>query len=296
MPQFSDDLFTFRFELIEALDILYPRPEAEMITRILLEYILGADYYLLTSSPNADWEAHQYEQASQAAVRLLRAEPIQYILGEADFLGRKFLVTPDVLIPRQETEELVDWVKGSLLGGGLVPDRIHGLDIGTGSGCIPISLELELSKWGRPSNWVATDLSEEALKIAQKNATRLRATTQFLHQDILSARHNAFWELDLITSNPPYVPEAEQAGLHPNVRDYEPGMALFVPNDDPLRYYRIIGQLALHWLRKDGMLYVEGHTDHMQKLAQLFQELGLKQVEIRKDLSNRERMLRAVRP
>ncbi|MEM7657089.1 MAG: HemK/PrmC family methyltransferase [Bacteroidota bacterium] len=293
MPTFSAHVSTFRSQLIEALLPLYPALEAEMITRILSEYLLELDWYLIRRDEDVQFESYLHPQAQRLADRLLLAEPVQYVIGQTDFLGRTFLVNPAVLIPRQETEELVDWIRGTLISSGLREELLRGVDVGTGSGIIPITLELEMKKWGVSSLWTGIDVSSDALAVAQSNARELRASTQWLEQDILQAQPDQFQELQALVSNPPYVPLREGDQMHRNVREYEPDLALFVPNDDPLRFFRVIGELGRNWLAEDGFLFAEGHMDHLQTAAKLWRSQGYREVEVKKDLSGRDRMIRA---
>jgi len=213
--------------------------------------------------------------------RLLTGEPIQYILGEAAFYGRNFLVTRDTLIPRNETEELVH----RILKENPKP-RLRVLDLGTGTGCIPITLALEL----KDPEVYALDVSVEALEVARQNALNLGANVQFMEGDLLGAIPN----LDLfnvLVSNPPYVPLRDQEEMHANVLNFEPHLALFVPDEDPLLFYRAIGSWGQQLLKKGGKLYLEIYENLADELVQLLLSLGYSQVQVHQDLNGKNRMI-----
>ena len=219
--------------------------------------------------------------------RLLRREPLQYVLGQADFCGRTFAVAPGVLVPRPETEELVGWIVGEE---GRTERPASALDIGTGSGCIAVTLALELPQ----VRVAALDISAEALTIARWNAATLHARVDFRQADILSmaAEDGPETEWDFIASNPPYICEREREDMNDNVRLHEPELALFVPDSDPLLFYRAIGQYALRTLKAGGRLYVEINRAYGRETARLFRELGLRDIELRKDIYGNDRMIR----
>ena len=213
--------------------------------------------------------------------RLLTGEPIQYILGEAPFYGRNFLVTRDTLIPRNETEELVHRIikENSRFG-------VRILDLGTGTGCIPITLALELKE----AEVVALDVSVQALEVARQNALQLGAQVQFLEGNLLGT----IPELDLfdvLVSNPPYVPVRDQGEMHVNVLNFEPHLALFVPDEDPLLFYRAIGGWGKKLLKKGGKLYLEIYENLSEELVQLLQSLGYTQVKVHQDLNGKNRII-----
>ena len=213
--------------------------------------------------------------------RLLTGEPIQYILGEAPFYGRNFLVTRDTLIPRNETEELVH----RILKENPKP-RLRVLDLGTGTGCIPITLALEL----KDPEVYALDVSVEALEVARQNALNLGASVQFMEGDLLGAIPN----LDLfnvLVSNPPYVPLRDQEEMHANVLNFEPHLALFVPDEDPLLFYRAIGSWGQQLLKTGGKLYLEIYENLADELVQLLLSLGYSQVQVHQDLNGKNRMI-----
>ena len=213
--------------------------------------------------------------------RLLTGEPIQYILGEAPFYGRNFSVSRDTLIPRNETEELVHRILKENPKPGL---RV--LDLGTGTGCIPITLALEL----KDPEVYALDVSVEALEVARKNAAHLGANVQFLRGDLLAEIPNLAL-FDVLVSNPPYVPLRDQVEMHVNVLNFEPHLALFVPDEDPLLFYRAIGSWGQQLLKTGGKLYLEIYENLADELVQLLQSLDYTQVKVHEDLNGKNRMV-----
>lgn len=213
--------------------------------------------------------------------RLLTGEPIQYILGEAPFYGRNFLVTRDTLIPRNETEELVHRIIQENPRSG-----VRVLDLGTGTGCIPITLALELKE----AEVVALDVSVKALEVARQNALQLGPKVEFLEGDLLGSIPS-FDSFDVIVSNPPYVPQKDQREMHANVLNFEPHLALFVPDEDPLLFYRAIGNWGQQLLKKGGKLYLEIYENLADALVELLQSLGYSQVQVHPDLNGKNRMI-----
>ena len=217
---------------------------------------------------------------------LLTYKPIQYIIGEAEFYQLKFKVDEDVLIPRPETEELVDWIVKDFMG----KRNIKVLDIGTGSGCIAISLAKNLI---HPEVF-AIDVSSRALTVAKINAQELHAEVQMLQADILEM-HDAVLDeqFNIIVSNPPYITKEEAPSLRHNVLGFEPHSALFVTNNDPLQFYKAIAEFALHNLQQGGTLYFETHEDYHQQVMELLKEKGFVDITSKKDLQNKPRFVRA---
>jgi release factor glutamine methyltransferase len=218
--------------------------------------------------------------------RLLTGEPIQYILGEAPFYGRSFAVTRDTLIPRNETEELVHRILKENSTPGL---RV--LDLGTGTGCIPISLALELSS---PEVY-AMDVSAAALEVARQNAATLGAPVQFIEGSLLE-KPLELPKMDLIVSNPPYVPLHDQAEMHANVVDFEPHLALFVPDEDPLVFYRAIGIWGQQLLKSGGKLYLEIYENLADELVQLLLSQGYEYLQVHQDLNGKNRIISCLWP
>lgn len=259
---------------------LYDPREARSIALAAAAGISGLTTTALLTDPGAELPAA--ERLEAAAERLAAGEPLQYVLGEAGFCGRSFVVRPGVLIPRPETEELVAWV---------LRDEVRSrrlLDVGTGSGCIAVSLALGLPG----AELFAADLSDEALAVAAENARRLGARVTLRRADALHRLADAFPErFDAIVSNPPYVPESDRAAMHPNVRDHEPGMALFVPDDDRILFYRAIARAGRRLLLPGGRLYFEIYEHAAEETAQMLRQEGYSAVELREDLNGKPRMI-----
>ncbi|MHA7129574.1 peptide chain release factor N(5)-glutamine methyltransferase [Algoriphagus namhaensis] len=266
-------------ELAQQLS-LYESSEAQILVQWLFEKhfeIKRAD--LLNELPDRGVsEAFQTDFA-----RLKNGEPIQYILGSAPFYGREFLVTKATLIPRNETEELVHWIAKENPSGGL---RI--LDIGTGTGCIPISLFLEMS---RPKVY-GMDIAGEALEVARMNAQKLEATVEFMQRDILNELPEVE-AVDILVSNPPYIPESGKLEMHRNVLDHEPEIALFVPDEDPLLFYFAIADKGRKLLKPGGKLYFEIHEAFGLEVKSILAEMGYTDIQLRQDLNGKDRMVRA---
>lgn len=273
----------------ETLAGIYPPDEAAALTRIILCDIMGCssvDYYLgkdMVLSPN------ETNKLAEILQRLGNFEPLQYIEGCTRFLGRPFRVAPGVLIPRPETEELVECIINSLAthDGSSAPLRL--LDIGTGSGCIAISLALSLTR----IEVEAWDISPEALAIARSNSLALGATVGFRQRDVLSYQPADNDRFDILVSNPPYVMQSERSTMHRNVLDWEPSLALFVPDEDPLRFYRRIGELGQVMLRPGGRLFFEINRAFGLQTANLLRTQGYEDIYIYKDISQNDRIVTA---
>jgi release factor glutamine methyltransferase len=261
----------------------YSKEEAENLVFWLFETHLGLKRADLQQAISSTVDPAQLNADFQ---RLLMGEPIQYILGEAPFYGRSFAVTRDTLIPRNETEELVHLILKENPNSGL---RI--LDLGTGTGCIPISLALELKN---PEVY-ALDVSAAALAVAHQNATTLGARVHFIEGSLLE-KPLELSKLDLIVSNPPYVPLRDQAEMHVNVLNFEPHLALFVPDDDPLVFYRAIGEWGQQLLKSGGKLYLEIYENLADELVQLLLSQGYEELRVQQDLNGKYRMLSAIWP
>lgn len=276
--------------LTEQLTPRYGLSEAASIVRILVE---DAFAMKMAQAAGHTWTEAQLRIWAEAEARLVAGEPVQYVVGEAHFFGRQFLVSPAVLIPRQETEELVAWI---LQENDKAPR--HLLDVGTGSGCIPITL-----KAGRPDWQIrGLDVSHAALHVAQNNANRLLKPTytiEWTEADMLNpddlARCTADWSfLHIIVSNPPYVLRSESPLVPDHVLHHEPALALFVPDQDPLLFYRAIADFARGHLAAGGRLYFECNEFNAQAVAALLSEYGFREVLLRKDLNGAERMVRCI--
>lgn len=233
--------------------------------------------------------ATEADRLEEILVRINRHEPVQYVLGEAHFFGRTFAVNNAVLIPRPETEELIRAVLQHPLHG--APHTLSILDIGTGSGCIATTLALELP----PAKIYATDVSPAALQVAAQNANALHAQVSILPHDIL-AEPLPFTNLSAIVSNPPYITEREQAAMHANVLHYEPHLALFVPNEDPLLFYRAIVTQAFPALASKGLLAVEINEQYAAGVAEAFGAAGFIDMKTLRDIQGKDRIVMATRP
>ena len=225
--------------------------------------------------------------------RLVKGEPVQYVLGSTTFCGRQFCVAPGVLIPRPETEMLCEWVinvHNNSFCALQPPTPLRILDVGTGSGCIAITLSLDMS------NTVvsAYDISSEALLIARDNAIRLGATVNFQMKDALQLVPTSEM-FDVIVSNPPYICENERVDMLPNVLNYEPSIALFVPNDDPLRFYRAIAEYGMIALSHNGELYFEINYRFVDEVSAMLNALGYVGIEVRNDQFAKQRFVKAIR-
>lgn len=250
----------------------------ESITGISRQHSMVANSVLLTDV--------QENQLHQVVERLLLHEPVQYVLNEAWFCGNKLYVDERVLIPRPETEELVEWISNDYSFPG---NTITILDIGTGSGCIPISLK---KRFPTASVWSA-DISKGALEVAKRNAASIGTEIVFLHLDILNKDSwSSLPSFDIIVSNPPYIPEKDKAQMQANVLQYEPAIALFVPDNDALVFYQAIALFAKEKLTSGGFLYVEIHEDLGKATADLFQSMGFS-TTLKKDMQEKDRMIKS---
>jgi len=267
-------------KFIEGLSSIYEEGEAKSIARIVFE-----DVFPL--SDGIDFSEEKEEQLGEIQLRLLKGEPIQYILKQADFFGLKLQVNPAVLIPRQETEELVALIVetcGKCFEGSI-------LDIGTGSGCISIALKKQLEK----AQVHACDISKDALKIAKSNAQKYQLDIRFFICDILNQeQRNLLPKYDIIISNPPYIPKEEAVLMPDRVKTHEPELALFVEDDDALLFYRHITDFALHHLNPNGKIFFELNEYNASEMARLAKEKGFQNVQIHKDLNGNERMLSGI--
>jgi len=273
------------YQLQNALVPLYSQGEAAAIAHEVLHHITGLDKLQRLVKKDTPFTKQQVEEFEQYSPELQRGRPMQYVLGHAWFRGRRFRVDERVLIPRPETEELVQWIVDDY-SDNAEAQRI--LDIGTGSGCIPVSLKLAL-----PHAVVeACDVSQEALQLAAENAADLNAGVHFYLCDVLDPEgRDALPVYNVLVSNPPYIPVTESDTLHVNVKDFEPSLALFTPGDDPLIFYRAIAELGLHHLAPGGRIYCELHRDYATETAALFASFGYN-TTLHRDMHGNPRMLR----
>ncbi len=269
-------------KLQKELHDIYPEAEIKSIGYLILEKLSGLNRTQLIINKNTLFSDEQLQNVEIFIEKLKKHVPIQYILGETDFFGLSFIVNEAVLIPRPETEELVYWINNEHNKNA----KLQILDIGTGSGCIAIALKQHFEN----ATVTAFDISEEALEIAKKNAIKNNQSVIFEKIDILA--NNTFqYKWDIIVSNPPYVLENEKKNMCANVLDYEPHLALFVSDNDPLLYYRHISFFAKKHLSLNGKLYFEINRDYGQEIVNLLVNDGFTAVELRKDISGNDRMI-----
>ncbi|MBT8384937.1 MAG: peptide chain release factor N(5)-glutamine methyltransferase [Bacteroidia bacterium] len=282
-------LLELRSKFLIDLKEFYPRTEILSFYFLLIEYHLGLLKVDISLSPERELSAKESDLILSALQRLKKEEPIQYIIGETAFYGLTFRVNRNVLIPRPETEELVDWIiKDSSETQGL---KI--LDIGTGSGCIAISLAKHL-----PNAVVYTlDISKKALQVAEYNAKLNKVSINFIEQNILNTNEilkGAYnLKFDIIVSNPPYVRESEKTAIKKNVLAFEPHSALFVDDTNPFLFYKAIVKFAKKNLKKEGKLFFEINQYLNNEITQLLEKYGFTQIELRKDLFGNDRMIKA---
>lgn len=269
-----------------SLGAIYPKGEAEAIIRLIFETLKGwtpVEIVLHEDRPLSD-----FIKGKIAAIleRLERNEPVQYVLGHARFYGLDFKVTPDVLIPRPETEELVGLVVDHC---GRTPD-LRVLDAGTGSGCIAIAL----SRYLLFPQITAIDISPRALEVAKENAVALKSRVRFRQADILNLPADSD-QWDVIVSNPPYICDSEARAMEPNVLDYEPHTALFVPDDDPLRFYTSLARYAIKALSPGGALFFEINPLYVDPLTKMLATEGFSRVSQHTDMQGRARFVSAIK-
>ena len=266
---------------------IYDERESENISDWVFENVTGQKRWERRNNPNELKEAY-FNQLQNYLQQLLVQKPVQYVLNEAWFYKMKFFVNENVLIPRPETEELVEWIIKNVRRT-TYDVRCTILDIGTGSGCIPVSLKRELHN----TNVTAIDVSEKALQVAKKNAESLDAKIDFLKIDFLNENNwKALPQFDIIVSNPPYIPFQEKEKLAKNVTAFEPGIALFVENKNPFIFYKKISAFAKSHLKQNGKIYVEVHEEYANQVKDIFEDAGFIS-EIKKDIYGKERMVRA---
>ena len=274
----------------ETLYTLYPPEEIHSITRLILSHVCGLSYNQQILCKDKQIPEKEKEEIHAITDRLKKMEPLQYIFGETEFYSLPIKVNPSVLIPRPETEELVDMIIKS----STPPHRKQNiLDIGTGSGCIPITLAKHIPD----AAVTAIDISEAALQTAKENAVLNNVDICFIHADILNTSEAAELipgNFDIIASNPPYVTDKEKDAMCENVVAYEPHCALFVPDDDPLLFYTAIADFALSKLAPGGLIYFEINANYGSEICKMLQEKGFTQTELIQDLSGKNRFITAM--
>ncbi|CCH54710.1 modification methylase, HemK family [Fibrisoma limi BUZ 3] len=263
----------------------YPPEEAREMAFMLLDHYFGlrktdvlTDKPLPPNRTEPDW--------SQIVSRLNQQEPIQHVIGTTIFCGLEFEVSPDVLIPRPETEDLVRLIMHDFAER---TDLVKILDIGTGSGCIAVTL----ARFIPQADVMGWDVSDKALAMARRNADQLNADVTFEKQDILNVTDTELRKFDCVVSNPPYVTRSEAAAMDRNVLDYEPGLALFVDDSDPLVFYKAVADFCTRHLTKDGACYVEINERFGEATRQVFEERGFRQIQVYKDIHGKDRSVRA---
>lgn len=287
-------MFTSYQNLYQRLTNVYPISEAKAIVRMVLEEYFGLTLADIYTDKVTQLSADDVSELEKIMIRLEKGEPVQYVLGFAAFCGRQFRVAPGVLIPRPETELLCDWVINahSCPFCGLQPPApLRILDVGTGSGCIAITLSLNM-----PNSVVtAYDISADALLIARDNAIRLGATINFQLKDALQLTKTDE-TFDVILSNPPYICDNERTDMMQNVLNFEPTTALFVPDNDPLLFYRAIAEYGSSALSHGGELYFEINSCFADKVSDMLNALDYEKIEIREDQFGKQRFVKAIHP
>ena len=322
-------------QLWQSLTPLYDAGEAQAIVRTVLDVKYGMTLTDIICGKVNEISADEERKLEEIIIRLQKGEPVQYVLGEADFAGRPFHVEPGVLIPRPETAELCQWIEKDMIEKSIVssedsPEDSSGnspqatddasliLDICTGSGCIAITLGLNIPN-SEVTGW---DISEDALRIAQGNVEMMKAgNVRIEHQDALAlpkaaetdnekmkgnddkevvkpkgeAKTPSTQKWDLIVSNPPYICEKEKADMEKNVLEHEPSLALFVPDEDPLKFYRAIAEYASSALKSGGALYFEINPIYEKETREMLLKLDFKDIETKEDAFGKKRMMRAIK-
>ncbi len=273
-------------QLLFQLFHIYEEREANNISGLVMEKITEWKRIDRIMNKEVTLSPEKEKLLASYTAALLTNKPVQYVLNEAWFYGMKLYVDENVLIPRPETEELLEWVGKDIRKS---ESELSILDIGTGSGCIALGLKKKLPL----AKLFASDVSEPALAVAKKNAMYLNEEIHFIHSNILM--HTAIVELpkvDIIISNPPYIPFQDKAGMHSNVVLHEPHLALFVEDNDPLVFYNAIADFAVTNLNSAGAVFVEIHEHMSNSVRELFIQKGFKNIELRKDLQGKERMVK----
>jgi|JI6StandDraft_1071083.scaffolds.fasta_scaffold06096_6 release factor glutamine methyltransferase len=275
----------------DSLNPVYDRQEAASLAWLSIRYIFKIERAEYLNLKDTEIPTDKFESLLKILEELKTGKPLQYVIGETEFYGLSFKVNPSVLIPRPETEELVEWILSDVRKSKISIERLKIIDIGTGSGCIPISLKKNLPE----AQLYALDISPEALCVSKQNAALNTTMIQFIHDDIRNSvsRELIDEKFGIIVSNPPYVKEAEKQQMLPNVLEHEPHLALFVPNDDPLIFYRAIADFAIKHSDTNGSLYLEINENLGEETVKLLKQMGFKNIELRQDMSGKDRMIRS---
>jgi len=268
------------------LNSLYSANEIRSFFNIIANHFLGLKPVDINISLNREVSYEVYNKFIDITEQLVLQQPIQYIIGETEFYDRKFFVNPSVLIPRQETEELVNWI----INDNTESKKINILDIGTGSGCIPITLKCEMPQ----SSVYAIDISPEAIMVAKKNSELNNVDINFIERDILASQDVVEdIKFNIIVSNPPYITNTEKLLMEKNVLDHEPHLALFVDDNNPLIFYSAIANYSKNNLVEGGFLYFEINEAFGPETKQMLEQKGFCNVLLRKDINNKNRMIKA---
>lgn len=277
------------------LDAIVGKDEVDSFFNLAIEHYLGLKRIHLVLEPEYAITKAEEQPLFEALSKLKLKQPIQYILGETEFYGLRFKVNKHTLIPRPETEELVAFVIANFKEQQTNNQPIKILDIGTGSGCIAISLAKHVPE----AKVYAIDVSEAALKVAKQNAELNEVTIEFIHDNILNPRHaelvSASQKFDIIVSNPPYVRQLEKPEIQSNVLDNEPHLALFVDDENPLQFYKAICEFAQINLKDNGCLYFEINEYLGEEMVQLLYDYQFKAIELKKDMFGKDRMITGVK-
>lgn len=275
------------------LDAIYGKEEVNSFFYLLIEHYFDLERFILAIQPELVIDKKQETVIFQALSELKLEKPIQHIIGTTHFMDLDFKVNEHVLIPRPETEELVRWILDDHKNTAKI---LTILDMGTGSGCIPISLDKNLTD----AKVFGLDISKDALKVAEENNALLNSDVKFYEADILSldmetSAKELDEKFDIIISNPPYVRELEKAEMQNNVIDHEPSLALFVPDEDPLKFYSAVVNFAANHLNENGCLYLEINQYLGEETKQLLEKSNFKTIELRKDMFGNDRMIKGIR-
>ena len=264
---------------------LYPEYEITSFISLIIEHIFNFTRVQVYTNQDHEISNKSYKKILEIIEELKAYKPLQYILGNTSFYDLSFIVNPHVLIPRQETEELVDWIiKENTNANSSI------LDIGTGSGCIAITLAKNILN----SVVLAADISKEALSTTKQNSLLNGVDIEIMQLDILNPEITIDAKFDIIVSNPPYVTEKEKSLMHENVLNFEPESALFVPDDNPLLFYKAITDFALKYLNPEGKVYFEINEAYGREAALMLEERNFHNITLRKDINEKNRMLRAI--
>ncbi|MDO6801865.1 peptide chain release factor N(5)-glutamine methyltransferase [Wenyingzhuangia sp. 1_MG-2023] len=277
-------LLSFKQHLYVTLKDHYPTTELDSFFRILLEDVLKLSKIDVALNPQQEISKIEQLQLQNIIDGLMTQQPIQHLIGFTEFMDLKFIVNPNVLIPRPETEELIQWIVADSIS----KNNIDILDIGTGTGCIPILLKHQLKQ----ATVQTIDVSKKAIETAKENANINKVAIEFIHQDILKTEKLSKY-YDVIVSNPPYVRNLEKKEMQQNVLAHEPHLALFIADEDPLIFYRKIAQLAKQALKPNGALYYEINQYLGKETVVLLKDIGFKHVTLQKDIFGNDRMIKA---